>query len=78
MLPLDNPDEQQFEQPVHQKDLQSLDLETVGTQTSGLETQTTSNSQTCWGSPSLTCSDTVHGIRSPEAFLPRDKLFKMD
>lgn len=25
-----------------------------------------------------TCSDTVHGIRSPEAFLPRDRLFKMD
>lgn len=30
MLPLDNLDEQQFEQPVHQKGLQSLDLETVG------------------------------------------------
>lgn len=26
----------------------------------------------------ITCSDTVHGIRSPEAFLPRDRLFKMD
>lgn len=48
------------------------------TQTSDLATQTTSDSRTCRGRPSLTCSDTVHGIRSPEAFLPRDRLFKMD
>lgn len=26
----------------------------------------------------VTCSDTVHGIRSPEAFFPRDRLLRMD
>lgn len=52
------------------------------TQASGLATQRASDSQpatqTCQDRPSLTCSDTVHGIKSPEAFLPRDRLFKMD
>lgn len=56
MLPLDSPGELQSEQPVHQKGLQSLDLETVGDTTSDLATPTASArqpaTQTCQGHPS--------------------------
>lgn len=46
--------------------------------TKHLPRSASSLAQTHRGKCVITCSDTVHGIRSPEAFLPRDRLFKMD